>query len=110
MTKLDTIMAFQRAQNKVEEAYNALENAVDELKNIFTSTHFGSTFDCYTSEIKDDVEGVYETLGDIMDNIELIKNADEYWEDDDNLEAIMCGEEPSDGDEEDEEDEGEEEW
>ena len=107
MTKLDTIMTFQRAQNKVEEAYNALENAIDELKDIFASTYFCSTFDDYTSEIKDDVEGAYETLGDIMDKIELIKNADEYWEDDDNLEAVMCGEEPS---EEDEDDEEEEEW
>lgn len=103
MTILDTIMAFQEAQNKVEEAYNALENAMDELKNIFDSTYFGSTFDGYTSEIKDDVEGVYETLGDIMDKIELIKNAEDYWEDDDNLDAIMCGEEPSDEDNEEEE-------
>lgn len=93
MTKLQTIMALQNAQNKLEEVLNALENAYDEIYGVFTSTSFSSTFDEYVDEIRNNISDKKDDISEIMDELEPLKNADEYWEDDDNLEAYMSGEE-----------------
>ena len=100
MTKLQTIMALQNAQNKLEEAFNALENAYDEMYGVFTSANFSSTFDEYVDEIRNNISDKGDDISEIMDELELLKNADDYWDDDENLEACMNGEEIEDEEEE----------
>ena len=102
MTKLQTIMALQKAQNKLEEAFNALENAYDEMYDVFTSANFSSTFDEYVDEIRNNISDKGDDISEIMDELELLKNSDDYWEDDDKLDSYMNGEEIEDEEEEEE--------
>lgn len=102
MTKLQTIMALQNAQNKLEEALNALENAYDEIYGVFTSANFSSTFDEYIYEIKENVSDKKDEISEIMYELELLKDSDDYWEDDDKLDSYMNGEEIEDEEEEEE--------
>lgn len=100
MTKLQTIMALQNAQNKLEEALNALENAYDEVYGIFTSANFSSTFDEYIYEINENVSNKKDEILEIMDELEWLKDYEDYWDDDYKLDSYMGGVEPEDEEEE----------
>lgn len=99
MTKLQTIMALQNAQNKLEEALNALENAYDEIYGVFTSTSFSTTFDEYVDEIGNNISDKKDDILEIVDELEWLKDSDDYWEDDDKLDSYMGGVEPEDEEE-----------